>query len=304
MLALEPDRFFPVDEPVVVALLDDQGLAFGADAARVERWLRAFEDWAPVESVEAAPVAAARIARPSDEGLFALPAAPDEHGLVQIVGGRPVSARRVPEGVDVPAARALPAPAGVPVDFVTALGAARGVDGSIDTMLMPDRHAARTRTRRLGRLASTAAACALATLVALWALDRSRGRALAALDDEIARTTLAAERALALRDTLGALDLEAAALIDLDVARPDPLPVLAALSQRLPRGATVLSLRSSGGDWQIDGTATDAAALVPLLDQDERFQDVRVLAASSRFREGERTYETFSIAFRALAPSH
>jgi len=60
----------------------------------------------------------------------------------------------------------------------------------------------------------------------------------------------------------------------------------------------VLSLRASAADWQIDGTALDAAAIVPLLDRDDRFEDVRFLSASSRFRDGDRTYETFSIAFR------
>jgi hypothetical protein len=304
ILALEPDRFFPVHGPVLVSLVDEAELAFAADAEQVARWVRAFEDWAPVESVEPAPLAAARmVARASAEGAFAVPAGPGELGVIAIQGGRLASARRVPEGQDAPAASPLPAVPGAAADYAIAFGAARGVDGPLDAMLLPDRQAARTRSRRLGRVGAAAAACALTTVLALWALDQSRERTLAALDEEITRATSAAEPAVALRDSLGALDLEAEALRGLGGASADPLGVLAVLSERLPPGAVVLSLRSTGADWQIDGTAADAAALVPLLDQDERFQDVRVLAASTRFREGERTYETFSIGFRAAAPS-
>ncbi|MSR36471.1 MAG: hypothetical protein EXR95_07495 [Gemmatimonadetes bacterium] len=305
MLALEPDRFFPVDEPLVVSLLDAADLAFGAEASLVERWIAAFEEWAPVESVEPAPLAAARaVPHAAAEGVFAIPAAPGERGLLELAGGRVRSARRVPPGVEAPLGRPLPAAAGLPPDFVTALGAARGVDAELDTMLLPDGHAVRTRTRRLRRLALTAATCAAAVVLALWALDRWRERTLARVSGEIARTAAAADEAIALRDRLGALDLESAALADTRVdPGSDPLSVLAALSVRLPAGATLTSLRASGTDWQIDGAAADAAALVPLLDREGPFQDVRVLTASSRFREGARTYETFSIAFRAVPES-
>jgi hypothetical protein len=101
-----------------------------------------------------------------------------------------------------------------------------------------------------------------------------------------------------LRDRLAAMDREADAIRELSGRRPNPLRVMAALSERMPAGATVLSVKSSGDDWQIDGTAADAAAIVPLLAADDRFQDVRFLSASARFQENNRTYETFSIAFR------
>jgi hypothetical protein len=101
-----------------------------------------------------------------------------------------------------------------------------------------------------------------------------------------------------LRANLAAIDRERAALEQAPRTQVDPILVLASLSDRLPTGATVLSLRVVANEWQIDGTALDAAAIVPLLDSDARFRDVRFLSASSRFREGERTYETFSIAFR------
>jgi hypothetical protein len=75
--------------------------------------------------------------------------------------------------------------------------------------------------------------------------------------------------------------------------------VIAALGERLPRDVTVLNARAIGDEWRIDGTATNAAAILPALDGDPRFVDARFLAATSRFREGGKTYESFSLAFRA-----
>src|SRR5262245_46417510 len=59
MLAVEPDRFFPVGEERVAVGLEGN-VAFAMDQTVLDRWIEAFETWAPVESVEAAPVALAR----------------------------------------------------------------------------------------------------------------------------------------------------------------------------------------------------------------------------------------------------
>jgi hypothetical protein len=77
------------------------------------------------------------------------------------------------------------------------------------------------------------------------------------------------------------------------------LRVLAALGERLPRDVTVLNARAMGDEWRIDGTSTNAAAILPALDGDPRFADARFLAATARYREGGKTYESFSLAFRA-----
>jgi hypothetical protein len=142
------------------------------------------------------------------------------------------------------------------------------------------------------------AACLLSLVFALWALDRSRERALEAAREEAAALAVQAAPAGELEANLAAVENERLALEQAADRPVDPLVVMAALGERLPAGATVLNLRMVGREWQIDGTAPDAAAIVPLLDGDQRFHDVRFLSASSRFREGERTYETFSIAFR------
>jgi hypothetical protein len=86
--------------------------------------------------------------------------------------------------------------------------------------------------------------------------------------------------------------------VDIVANRANPHAALAAISAALPREATVLSARANGNDWQIDGTTSDASRLVPLLDQHARFDSVRFLSASSRYRDGSRSYETFSIALR------
>ena len=58
-------------------------------------------------------------------------------------------------------------------------------------------------------------------------------------------------------------------------------------------------LHAIGEEWRVDGTAANAAAILPALDGDSRFADAHFLAATSRYREGCNTYESFSLAFRA-----
>ncbi len=298
ILMLEPDRFFPVqDQPLVVSLANDENLAFAIDAELLERWIAAFEEWAPVEMVEPAPLSIARALGQPSSGSFLVPAGPDEQGVMELQNGRLRSARRIP-GESQVHAQTLPARAGLPAEFLAPLGAALGVNESLDAMLLPDTLAVRVRQRRIQRVSVAALLCAVAFGLALWAVDRSRERRLTRIRQEITALTARAQPVVDLRDRLAATDRESSAIAALADHRPNPLPVLAALSKQLPPGATVLSIKSKGGDWQIDGTARDAAAIVPLLDRDDRFQDVRFLSASSRFSEGNRTYETFSIAFR------
>ncbi len=300
ILMLEPDRFFPVQgQPIVASLANQNDHAFAVEQELLEQWTLAFEQWAPVESIEAAPLSLAReLGRTDGQGTYIVPAGPDESGLLELEDGRVISARRVPGKSKAPTARPLPTRGSVPGDFLCALGAARGVDGALDAMLLPDPLAERIRARRVRRLSLTAAACVVALGIALWALDRSRDRALEQIREQLVVLEQAAEQAVELRDRLGAMERESAAVRQLAGRRPNPLRVLATLSEQLPAGVTVLNVKASGDNWQIDGTAGDAAAIVPLLSRDNQFEDVRFLSASARFRDGNRTYETFSIAFR------
>ena len=82
----------------------------------------------------------------------------------------------------------------------------------------------------------------------------------------------------------------------IDRERPDPLRGLLELSQRLPEDAWIRSIRTGAGAIEIDGYARDAAALIPLFENDPRFEDVRFRSATSRAQIGDETYETFSLA--------
>jgi hypothetical protein len=185
----------------------------------------------------------------------------------------------------------------VPGSFLSAFGAARGVDGALEEMLLPDSVSGKFRRRRQRRLSLACAACVAAIGFAVWSVDQSRERALDRIVEELAAIEPSAVGAVELRERLAAVDRELAAIDELARARANPLGVLAALSERIPPEATVLLARASGDNWQIDGTALDAAAIIPMLDADNRIEDVRFLSASTRFREDGREYETFSIAF-------
>ncbi|MEX2282461.1 MAG: PilN domain-containing protein [Gemmatimonadota bacterium] len=301
ILSFEPDRFFPVqDQSLAVSLANDDNLAFAIDADQLERWIAALEEWSPVEIVEPAPLSIARALGKDATGTFAIPAAAAEHGVIELQNGRLRSARRIPGDAQVQA-QSLPPRAGISAEHLAAYGAALGVNESLDTMLLTDPLASRVRGRRLRRVSLAAVLCVAAFALAVWAVDRSRERTLDRIRQEITALTPNAREALDLSERLSATDRESSAIVVLSDQRSDPLPVLAALSAQLPPGVTVLNIRSNGGEWQIEGRARDAAAIIPLLDRDDRFEAVRFLSASTRFREGDRMYETFSIAFRVRA---
>ena len=301
MLLLEPDRFFPIEsEQIVVSVSADSDLVFAADASVVESWVAAFERWAPVSSVEPAPRSLARALAKGGvtDGLFALPAASGEYGIVEMAGGALRAGRRIAGAVPVSAVKP-PAKLGVSEEYLTAFGAALGLNGDPDEMLLSNSAHARIKRRRMNALVAWGLNCTLATLFLLAALDRYRSRVLEAVNEEIAAVTPKAATAAGLQGRLAQMDLGVSAARDVGARRPDPVMILAELSRRLPRDATVLSARADGDQWQIDGTASDAGALIPALAADPHFEDVRFLSASSRFREANRAYETFSIAFHA-----
>jgi hypothetical protein len=298
MIAVEPDRFFPVqDERVVVAL--DGDVAFAMDQALLDRWVEALETWAPVESVDASPIALTRALRPSGDGAYVFPLGADAYGTIEVMQGRLLATRHVPGPGTAADARPLPSVGAVAPELLAAWGAALRLDGHLASMLLSDAQRRTIERRRARRLAGAAAACVLALGFALWAADRSRDGVLARLAGERAALAPGAAPAAALQARLAALEQEASVARTVASNRTDPLRVLAALGERLPRDVTVLNARAVGDDWRIDGTATNAAAILPALDGDPRFADARFLGATSRFRDGARTYESFSLAFRA-----
>jgi Tfp pilus assembly protein PilN len=312
MLALEPERFFATAEPLETALVPGSDVAFGVSRAQLARWVAAFESLAPVTRVDPSAVAFARALRPvagrngtrSDvlasqaTRTYALDAGEGERGLITMRGSRVVSVRRVAGDAEPDAEySAVPRIPDIAPTFLAALGAVLGDDASQQGTLWPvERRRAAQHTA--ARQMATALLAAVAGLVlAGAAFDRWRERTLVALEAEAERLTLEAAPALAAQQRLMLLAREDDIVRQVVGQRSNPAAGLAAIGLALPNDAVVTVARGTGSRWQIDGTARNVAPLVPRLDRSGAFENVRSLAASSRFLDGTRSRETFSIAF-------
>lgn len=299
ILALEPDRFFPVSGSVAVGLIGE-GLASATDAAALERWCAAFAEWGAVHAVLAAPSAAAvALAGLSDgSGVFAVPdeLSVGESAVVEIRDGRLVGARRVPAAVSL-VTTPMPHPRGVDPRFAVAAGAAFGASLPLHEQLLSTSLRARLSADRTRRTSYSWLLVAASLLFVLWSFDHGREQTLRQLQVSVTQLTDSAAGALALQSRLGTLT-RATPATNASGAN-DPIQVLAVLSDRLPRDATVLALAANGDVWHLDGRAGSAAAIVPALDADPRVADVRLAGPTTRFTENGRTYESFSIALRA-----
>jgi Tfp pilus assembly protein PilN len=145
----------------------------------------------------------------------------------------------------------------------------------------------------MGGLAAVAA-----LLFAVMSFLAWQDRSARSVDTEIQALRGRAGQALALQTQLETLNRQANAISRMSTERADPLAVLGAVSKRLPPGAYLRSLRASGAEWQIEGYATQAAQLIQVLGAAPEFRGVRFLSATNRVQVDERSYETFSLAFR------
>ncbi len=338
MLALEPERYFPIRaRDVVVAARDADNLVFAIDESRVEQWVEAFETLGRVEIVEPSPVALARAA--ARVGLMnAVVVRPleGERGteVTEVAEGRVIAARRIFGDLAAAAAAVreangerprialvpwderhasalrdalsnvtverLPAVDGVAAPYLAAYGATLGRGSDRAASLAPRRHERRHAGRRRRQVLVAAGACAVALGFLTGALDRSRERALDSLDAQIAELRTRAAPLLALQREAEALSEEARALRDIERGRANPLAVLLAVTELLPPDTHLRSLWATGGDWQLGGYARDAAGLIPRFEADPRFEAVRFLAATTRVRRANETYEDFSLALRVV----
>src|SRR2546427_558737 len=303
ILRLEPERFFAVRaEDIVPAVRGEDDLVFAAREGPLAEWVAALEQLGPVDVVEPGPVALARaLGRASvATAVTLLDAERDGIGVVEMCEGRAL-------GVLLPDAtlRALPAVADVDGAFLPAYGAALATGAARDfaRTLVPPELATRITTRRRRALALASAACAAALAFALTSVDASRVRATRELGAGLEALRQRAAPALALQNELDALDRKARAIRQIESERAAPLRVVLALSQHLPAGAYLRGLRLSGGDGQIDGYAPNASRLVAQLGGVPEFRDVHFLSATNRVAAGDKTYESFALAFRyAAAP--
>jgi hypothetical protein len=289
-LHFQADRFFAAPGPHALAVAGETAMA--ADAT----WLRTVRDacarWTTVRAVTSLPQAALLA---NVRGSWQASAGRGEHLAARLDGDRLTELRR---------ARGS-APAGVPaLDVPAVLQAVRQVAAAAWTadwqlLDLAGEEALATAGRRAWWRAALVGAAAVAALA--WSAEQWRNRELAATRAAITRLD---------RDAAPAQEAEArmrrageeAALIRAAAgaaARADaPSQVLARLGALLPKDAFVQRLDWDGSQWRIDGSATDAAALVPRLDADPEIEAVRSLAPSTRFFENGVPRSSFSIGFR------
>jgi len=339
ILRLEPERFFAVrGEEIVAAARADDTLVFAAREAPLVAWVTALEELGPIETIEPGPAALVRAL--AHAGVADAAVLWDAHpgvGLVVVRGGRIVLARRVYGDLEAAARalqdaaplperffvspwseerarsvasclpgttpEALPAVGDVAATFLSALGAALAIDGPRDGRgsLAPADLATRIAARRRRSMAIAAVACVAALVFAVASVDAWRARALDTLQRGLPTLRERAAPALALQTEIQAAAREVQAIRRVALERPDPLRVLAVLSSRLPPGAYVRTLRSSGRDWQVDGYAPNAAQLLAQLAGTSELENVHFLSATTRVTIGNQTYDSFALAFRFAA---
>ena len=154
------------------------------------------------------------------------------------------------------------------------------------------------RARHRRELGLAVAACVAAAVFALTSVDAWRARATRELGAGLQALRERAAPALALQAQLETMAQQAEAIRQIEAERPDPLRVLLALSRQLPPGAYVRGIRASGAEWQVDGYAPNAARLIAGLGAAPGFKEVHFLSATNRAQVGDRTYESFALAFR------
>ncbi len=339
LVRLDPTRFFAAGGDLAIAARDEDGLVFAVPEDRLAAWEQALAEIGPVERVEAGPAALVRaLARSGIRDARVVRATPAGRQLLEIRDGRLATVRRPfgdaePEieetggeggGADrhVPplllepwdeeiaaelrrrhrTVHVKPAPAslGFAPPYLTAVGAALEPErGLADTLATDELRGRQTRRRRLRLLAATAA-CAVALGMAGAAVDGRRDRALRELEARAAALAAPAEEARRLQSRAEELRAEILAIAAIEAERPRPLQGLLELTRTLPEEAWIESIRATPEGWQIDGYASDAAALVPVFEEDPRFEDVRSVAGTSPTRLNGVTYENFSLVLRRV----
>lgn len=303
MILLEPDRFFPTNAPLAVSVSSENDLVFAAEVNLIEKLVAAFEQWAPVESVEASPIAFARALGKSGHlsGSFALPAAEGERGVAKIERGSVVSARRAFDDRDVDVSRRPPAVSGLPPEYLPAFGAALGADGRATDFLLTETMWSGIIGRSRRRIAALAAAALIAVALAMFSYDRARERYLEKLDTRLAQLAPNADAAQRARASVVGRRSADQLVNQIRSTRADPLRVMSLLGRALPRDAFVTAVRFTGDEWEVDGTAAHASAIIPALDAEKELENVRFRSATSRFRDAGQIRESFAIGFRARA---
>ena len=327
IVALEPERYFPIrGEDVVLAARDEDALVFAARERELAPALDALGRLGAPDRVEPSPQAfvraLSRLGAPRGEAV--LDRGDEGAVLVRFAQGVVTDARRTPFGVaglglgapdgadraarfvDGPAAmaaklagaRPLPSRGPVTAAFLPAWGAALGIGAPLRDVLVPPDLRRRIAGRRRRALVTASVLAAAALVFLIRSLDAGATRAAAALARRAESLETAAAAALSMESERAEILRRRDAAERLAARRPDPLAAFAALTRRLPAGAFIRTIRATGGEWQVEGYAREAAPLVPLLESAPELEQVRFLSATTRERVGDESHESFSIAFR------
>ncbi len=302
LLLRDADRYFPIEGSVAVAWQD--GFAFAMPERVLTVLVRAFEEFGRVDAVLALPQA---IARASQNGAYDTDAAAGERGTITLREGAVRDVRRFAVAPTDDARDDTAAITTRALDVSSVLLAALSARFVPPTdQLLDTTTAATFERRRRGRLWRSAALLAASLFAIAWVANRLRDRELAEAQQQLAQLTADATPAqrAALRLDRAVTEQRLLASADsLNGSGTTPSAILARLGALLPKDAFVQRLEWDGSAWRIDGSATDTPRIVPLLDADPHFTEVRIVAASTRFLDAGKQRESFSIAFRTKSPT-
>lgn len=339
ILGLEPERYFAVrGEELVFASRDSDDLIFAMSQSLLTSWMSALAMFG-VERIEPGPVALARaLARvgvtdglvlrggegrgvealelrdgrlhnvrwlygdlaPSASELAADSAAVDNVSGVYLDPWQEETARQLADRWPDREVKPLPGVADLGPAHLCAYGATLGTERAWRESLLTPELERQHRRRRRTRLIAAAASCAAAALFLLSSLDADRAQAERQLDARIVGLRDRASGVLTLQERAAALSRQAQAISDIEAERADLLSTLLQLSRGLPADAWIRTIQAEPPDWYLDGWARDAAALIPLFENDPRFEDVQFRSATSRAQIGNETYDYFSLALRTV----
>ncbi|WP_291163304.1 hypothetical protein [Gemmatimonas sp. UBA7669] len=263
----DADRHVPIEGPVAVTIGSGvRPLVYACAAPWLAEWQQVVASVLPVRAVLAMPVA-----------------------LAQVTATATATATNPDMSRVQPASALLSSLAASTYHWHTVPASLQLADEQSEARL----HAS-ARRRRVQELAVAAAVLA----ILLWIGNTWRDRTLRSLEQQAETLARAAEPAESARSRLARAEAELVWLnADAAQASQSASAVLAHVGERLPRDAFVQRAEWDGVSWRIDGSARDAAALVPRLDADSLLRNVRSLAPSTRFLDGGQPRNSFSIGF-------
>jgi len=338
MVALDPERYFPIRDEALVAGVRDDDLVVAARAAEFDRMAEALSRLGPVERVEPAPVALARhLAAHNVTHARVVMADPHDRdcAVVELRDGRVTTIRKLPTDVHaiVAAVRAVsdtgapcflypwresladeldaagltveavPPPPGSTEAFAGASGALLGIDEPDELTLTSPALERRQRMRAWRRGAVAVASLIAALFAAAWSVDLRRTRTLDEIQRRIDERQAEAAEVQQLLADIAAAEEEVTTLATVARERQDPLEALLLVTRLLPADAHLRSLSATGDEWELDGYARDAALLIPTFEASDALSDVRFRTATTRTQLGNEDYESFSLALRYAPPA-